>query len=890
MSRHALSPLFDPQSVLAVGPPGLPLLAALPPALRARTVELPLDAHGALALPAELAAPQRRPDLAVVAAPAGKLRQVLEALAPARPAAAVVISHEPVPGVAQFCRDWARANDCQLLGPRSFGLQRPHAGLNASLHPQLARSGRVAMVTQSRSIMAVVMDWADDNRTGFSAVVSLGDEAVLDLPTVLDFLVADPHTDSIALYLEHVRDAREFMSAMRAAASVKPVAVLKADRGGGPRRGDAAGIAPDTVFDAALRRAGAVRVAHFVQLFSAVKALGFRRRPTGRRIAVLANGRGPARLALDRIAASDGTVARAELAPATREALLRALGPSAQADNPVVALAPLAPGGCAEAVAALAADPGVDGLLVVLAPDPDADLPAVARALAEAAPRAGRPVITCFMGDAAMRPLRRVLDDVGSPSFRTPESAVEAFGNLAIDHYNRQLLLQMPPPQPPGRAPDTEGARVVIGQARADARSTLTEPEAKALLAAFHIPVVPVLAARHAAEAVIAAQQIGFPVAIKIDSPDVARKSAVRGVHLDIRSSAELVTAYQRMMANVREAEPGARIAGITVEAMASPPGAPKVAIGVARDALFGPVIRFGSAAGARAEPAGSLGVELPPLNGFLARRLIERTRIWRHVLSEQVSARAHELLEDILVRISDLVCGLPEIESIEINPVIIDGDRVLAADTRITLLPGTEGAADDPGVGGYAHMAIHPYPVQLVRHCQFADGTPYTIRPIRPEDAAPLQAFTRGLSEHSRYMRFISAMRELSPNMLARYTQVDYHRELALVATVLDADAPDTGETLIGVARYLLNPDGDSAEYALVVADAWQRRGLGRELMTALVDAARRQGLRRIEGFVLGANGPMLKLMGSLGFHIQPDPDDPSMRQAWLDLERPPN
>ncbi|VCU68521.1 Acetyltransferase Pat [Pigmentiphaga humi] len=901
MSRHALSPLFDPQSLIVVSGRPLPLMDSLPGALRARTAEIRLDRDMRCALPDGLAAAAQRPDLAVIAVPREALRATLETLAPARPRAAAILSHEPAPEDDDFCRGWAAAHDCLLLGPHSFGLQRPHVGLNASVHPLLARPGRVALVSQSRSIMAVVMDWADDNRTGFSTVVSLGAEAALDVPRVLDFLVADPRTDSIALYLEDVRNAREFMSAIRAAASVKPVVVLKTGHDGRGRTSvrplapadppaedglppGASGpppLPPDMVFDAALRRAGAVRVRYFVQLFSAVKALGFAKHPSGRRIAVLANGSGPAQLALDMLGPQQ-PVMRAELSEATRSALAATLSAKAWIDNPVVEFSIPDPQACEQAVRAIAADPGVDGLVAVFSPDPEADMHAVAQALARAAPGAPKPVITCFMGDAAMRPLRRVLDDVGSPAFRTPEAAVNAFGNLATYHYNQQLLLQTPPPEPPGQEPDLTGARILIDGARREDRLILTEPESKALLAAFHIPVVPVILARSPAEAVIAAQQTGFPVAIKIDSPDVMRKSAVRGVHLDIRDTAELITAYHRMLANARAAAPQARIAGVTIEPMAGPPGTVKLSAGVARDPLFGPVIRFGPARSRSDSPANQ-SLELPPLNGFLARQMMERTPIWRYALAEQVPHPALDMLEDVLVRISEIVCALPDIETLDINPIMVDGGRVVAADTRITLTRATAGDAD-PGLGGYRHMAIHPYPARLVRHLQFKDGSPYIIRPIRPEDAAPLQDFTRNLSDQTRYMRFISFMRELSPRTLARYTQVDYHRELALVATIWEADPDHAGELreiIIGVARYLLNADGRSAEYALVIADAWQRRGLGMQLMSALVDAAARQGLAFIEGVVLGANRPMLTLMSRLGFQIEPDADDPTMRRV---------
>ncbi|WP_028354906.1 GNAT family N-acetyltransferase [Bordetella petrii] len=813
MLRHALAPLFEPGSLLIVADRGLPAAATLPAGLRARTAVV--DAAPGLApeLPAsgaELACGQR-PDLALVCVSPAVLPETLRRLTPLQPRALIVLPHElpdPYPGgTLALCRTWAQETGCALLGPRAFGAQRPHAGLNLSQHPTLARSGRVALVAQSRSITAAVMDWAEDVHIGFSTAVSLGDEAAVGLGQVLDFLASDPRTDSIVLYLEDVGTAREFMSALRSAASVKPVIVLKAGRDGPP--------GSDAALDAALRRAGAVRVRYFVQLFSAVKVLGYTRRPRGRRVALLSNGSGPPQLALDLIG-PDAAVLKAELAPATRRALAALLEPDASIANPVITCVPLTPERIQAVLDALIDDNGVDGVLVLLAPDPLADMPAVARQLAQIAPKARKPVVTCFMGDAGMRPLRRMLDDAGTSAFRTPESAADAFGVLATHYYNQQLLLQTLPPEPPARLPDLARARAILDAARAEGRRDLSIAECRSLLDAFHVPL-------------------------------------------------------RDVPAGVLPGEPESR----------------PMAIRVRRDPRFGPTIQFGiGGPDALLTSAPDRGMDLPPLNGFLARQLVERSRAWRRVLAPHISGAAAEAVQHALVQVSELISELPDIESLDIDPLYAGEAQLRAAGLRVTLC--AEPACATPRASGYPHMAIHPYPARLVRTRQFEDGTQWTIRPIRPEDGQSLQDFIRGLSERSRYMRFVSMMRELTPRMVARYTQIDYHRELALVATTQVPNPENRGhprEVIIGFAHYLRNADGRGAEYALVIGDDWQRRKLGGQLMEALIDAAREQGLEYIDGLVLANNRPMLTLMTRLGFTNDPDPEDPSMRRVWLDL-----
>ncbi|GAA5236625.1 GNAT family N-acetyltransferase [Verticiella sediminum] len=800
MHRHALSPLFDPKSLVLVSRYPLPVTRDLPPRFEGRTTLANFADDGTITVPPPAGlGPGERPDLAVVWVEPGELERALAALSSVRPRAAIV--HTLAPDAA-FCRAWAADHDCVLIGPHSLGMQRPPAGLNASQHATLAGAGRVALVAQSRAIMAAVMDWADDSRTAFSLAVALDDGDLVNLPRMLDFLASDPHTDSIALYFEEVGNAREFMSALRGAAGAKPVVVLKPGRAQAGPAG--APLRPDTVVDAALRRAGALRVQFFVQLFSTIKALSQFSRPRGQRVALLCNGEAQALLAQDLMAVQHA-VTIASLSMETRAVLAQTLSSSATVRNPVIERAPLSPRLVTEALRHLLADPGVDGVLVLLTPDAQSDMAGVAQALSVTAPQARKPVLTCLLGDGSMRKLRDSMAQAGVATFRTPETATDAFGQVARYHYNQQLLLQTQPPEEFGAPPDVACAETIVDDARAAGRRALGPDEAARLLGAFHIPVL--------------------------------RTNAPAGV----------------LAARLR----------------------------IVRDAVFGPVL------GITASPAwpspSSAGLELVPLNGFLARRLIERSQLAQYGLLSRISAVVLDKLEDLMVAFSEMAAALPDLQEGTLEPVALGEASLSVHAACIKLTP-----APAPRVAGHPHLTIAPYPRHWVRTLAFDNGEPWTLRPIRPEDAEPLQNFIRGLSEESRYMRFISAMRELPARMLARYTQIDYHRELALIATVQQPNPAHRGhphEVIIGLAHYLRNADGVGAEYALVIADGWQRRRLGPQLMRALIAAARDQGLLYLEGTVLATNRPMIKLMTSLGFRNETYPDDASMRRIWLDL-----
>lgn len=881
MDKHSLSPLFNPERIWVLHAADSPELALARELLANQVAsgQVRFDPLTPALLAAE--APAMRADVVWLLMDMVGVCHVLPSLARWQLRLALLSGAAEDATAVEHMLALARSHGVRVLGPDTLGLQRPAQGLNMSLLGPMPPAGTVAFVAQSGSLAASTVDWALDQGVGFSAVVTIGDQRDIDLADVLDFLASDPATESIVLYLEGVREPRSFLSALRAVATVKPVVVLKAGRhpatAAAAQTHSRALVGDDDVFDAALRRAGAVRVRFFVQLFSAVKCLASRYRPTGKRLAVIANGGGPGVLAADW--AQDTGLALAQLSAATLDHL-HTLVPEGSSLNPLDIGERVSAGTFAEAVRVVMEDAGVDGVLALFAPKADRDPLVYAQGLVDLRERFRKPLIACWLGDRRVLESRALLARSRIPTFRTPEPAVDAFGNLAGFYRNQQLSWQTPPALAEGEPPDLDSARLLLAQVAASGREMLSEMESKALLAAFHIPVARTLLARTPQEATLIAQQLGFPVVLKISSPDIAHKSDVGGVMLDIRGARQLQLAWAELIDGVRERAPAARIDGIAVEPMVAPRHGREIYIGVVTDALFGPVILFG-AGGRTVEVYSDRAMELPPLNRFLARRLIERSRAsrmlgqWRGASEADVDA-----VEAVLLRVSELVCELPEVAEIDLNPLIVDEHGITVVDARIVLKRGYRAPELE-----YGHMAIMPYPSRLETALVLRDGSACLLRAIRPEDAPTLQDFVRGLSEEARYFRFVASVKELSPRQLARYTQIDYWRDMALVAevdslpsTLASDEATPAGRRFAGVARYMLNADARTCEFAIAIDDAWQGKGLGRQLMQSLIDVARGRGLTHMEGMVLARNTKMLGLMQRLGFSVRPDPEDASM------------
>jgi acetyltransferase len=629
------------------------------------------------------------------------------------------------------------------------------------------------------------------------------------------------------------------------------------------------------VFDAAVRRAGAVRARTIGQLVAAAQALSENVRPRGDRLAVITNGGGPGVMAADR--ASDLGIPLAELAGATVEALKKVLPPNWSHANPIDLIGDADAGRYRGALAACLADPGVDGVLVIVAPQAITPLLEVAHAVIECAKTSDKPLLGCWMGEEQVAESRKLLAAHGIPTFRTPDPAIEMFAHVSAFHRNQKLLLQTPGPLSHHPEPDVSGARLVIESALGERRTVLSEMESKAVLAAFHVPIAPAVRVHSAAEAMLVAQETGFPVVMKIDSPDITHKSDIGGVRLGIANAQAAQEAFLEMTESLKRVRPEARFSGVIVEPMVARANGRELLVGVVHDRVFGPAITFGTG-GTMVEVHADRAVALPPLNGMLIEELIRGTRASRLLGAfRNMPAVNREALERVLLRVSEMVCELPAIREMDINPLLVDEAGAVALDARIVV------ARPATALPRYGHMAIHPYPAHLVSDWTAPNGARVTVRPIRPEDAEIESAFVTQLSPEAKYFRFMSAIRELSPQMLARFTQIDYDREMALIAVT----TRDGREEEVGVTRYITNPDGASCEFAIVVDDEWQAHGLGRHLMTQLIDIARSRGLATMSGDILTTNRAMLALGASLGFAIGEVPGEPGLRRATLALER---
>jgi len=821
-------------------------------------------------------------ELAVIATPPETVPDIMESCGLHGVKAAVIItagfSETGAQGTAleQKLLETARRYNIRLIGPNCLGLMRPSIGLNATFNKGNANSGNIAFVSQSGALCTAILDWAQANDVGFSSVVSMGSSTDVDFGEILDYLVSDPNTHSILMYIEGIRNARSFMSALRAAARLKPVVLVKVGRHAAGSKAamshTASLVGADDVFDAAVSRVGVVRVQTITQLFTAAKALSCGFHPVGNRLAIVTNGGGPGVMATDR--AADLGVSMAELSAATIETLNQHLPANWSHGNPVDIIGDASAERYHHAVEACLQDDNVDGVLAILTPQAMTKPLESAQVVIDLANTHSKPLLTCWMGETQVEKARNAFTKAKKPHFRTPEPAVEVFAHLSAYYRNQRLLMQMPGPLSSHIEPDIEGARLIVEGAMQEHRKVLSEMESKALLAAFHIPVAKTMVAHSPNEALLIAQQLGMPVAMKVNSREITHKSDVGGVLLNLNSAHEVRSGYQHIQENIQRHLPEAVMDGVSIEPMVVKPNGRELMIGVTSDPIFGPVITFG-AGGTMVEIMADRAVALPPLNHFLVQDLIQRTHVAR-MLGEFRGMAAADMsaLENILLRVSEMVCELPLLKEMDINPLILDEHGALAADARVVV------EYRQPTADHYSHMAIHPYPTQLISHWQLADGTDITIRPIRPEDAELVQNFVRALSEEARYFRFMNSMHELTESMLVRFTQIDYSKEIALVAVTCEAP-----ETELGVARFAINPDGESCEFAIVVADRMAGKGLGQKLMVSLMEAARSKGLKSIEGEVLNNNHNMLKLTKRLGFSHKVSEEDHAIIKVSLTL-----
>jgi len=827
----------------------------------------------------DLASIQAAVDVVVIGTPASSVPAILRQCGEHNVRAAIILSagftDNGQPGaLQQALLQQARQYNIRILGPNCLGLIRPKALLNATFSNNAALRGNLALISQSGALCTAILDWAARRNIGFSAVISLGDAADIDFGSMLDYLALDPETKAIILYVEGIRDARGFMSGLRSAARMKPVVVLKVGRHQASAQAAMSHtgslVGANDVFDAALQRAGAVRVQDVNEVFAITQLLANQHRVVGNRLAIVTNGGGPGIMATDR--ALDLGIELAQLTADSVTKLQQQMPAHWAAGNPLDVLGDAPPSRYEQAVQICLQDPGVDGVLVLLTPQAMTHPYTVAERLVRIKVPSNKTILTCWMGLDQIESSRELFAQHKIPSFTTPENAVEAFGYLVEYYRNQQLLLQVPGPIREDSEPDVDGARMIIDVALSEQRNLLSRSEANAILSAFAIPVMPVEVCRTANEALIAAESLGFPVAMKINSPDITHKTDVDGVRLNINNAQAVRSTFRELIETVQALRPQAKLDGVTIEKMYHKPHGRELMAGVIRDAVFGPVITFG-AGGTMLEFVRDRATALPPLNRLIIDNMIKHTRVAR--LLEQFRNQPpvdKQAIIQILRHLSELVCELPQIRELDINPFIVNEDGAVVLDVRIVVDHYSY------SLDRYAHMAVHPYPARFTTHWQLADGTDIVSRPIRPEDAEIETAFIARLSEQSKYFRFMRALHELTPEMLVRFT---YDREMALIAVTREA-----GEEIeIAVARYISNPDATSCEFAIVVADEWTKKGIGSQLLRQLMAVAKARGLRTMEGEVLSDNRPMLEMAKSLGFTATLSQDDPGVTLVCKNL-----
>ena len=753
----------------------------------------------------------------------------------------------------------ARPHCLRILGPNCVGLLVPGIGLNASFAHVNARQGELAFISQSGALTTSMLDWARANLFGFSHFISLGNSADVDFGDLLDYLASDADTRAILLYMESVGSPRKFMSAARAAARNKPVIVVKAGRSPAAAKaaqshtGALAGV--DAVYDAAFRRAGMLRVDTTRELFGAAETLARIRGVKGNRLAIVSNGGGPGVMATDALISGGGRLA--ELAPETLAALDAVLPPTWSHGNPVDIIGDAPAQRYPAALKPILADRNADAVLLIHAPTAIVAPEAIARDCTHLLSEAPRPVLVCWMGADAIRQADAMLSRAGLPTFATPEEAVTGFLQLVAWHENQQQLLEAPPSVPEDFEPDTAAAKAIIAAALAEGRSLLTEPESKRVLAAYCIPVVETEVARTMQELGEVGSRLGYPLAIKIHSPDITHKTDVGGVVLDIGSEELLVAAGEAVLARASTRRPDARIEGLSVQRMVEREGAQELIVGIATDVTFGPVILFGHG-GTAVEVIADRALSLPPLNIALARELIGRTRVSR--LMEE--SRAHRpvdmsAVELTLVKLSQLAADLPEVVELDVNPLLAGSHGVIALDARIRV--------EATDAGRHGRFAIRPYPKELEESIDFG-GRQLLLRPIRPEDRARHAAFVARNTPADMHARFFRMVRELPPSELARFTQIDYEREMAFVAVGEDERGE---EEILGVARAHADADNVEAEFAIIVRSDLKGRGLGAALLRKLIDYCHSRGTQRLIGEAFADNDRMLHLARECGFQV---------------------
>jgi len=806
-------------------------------------------------------------DLVIIATPIHTASDLVKECVQKEVGGAIVISAggkeagEKGRDIEELIRSTAYASGLRIVGPNCLGIIRPGLRLNASFASEMPEPGNLAFVSQSGAICTAILDLAFKEHIGFSHFVSVGSMLDVDFGDLIDYLGNDPSAKSILLYIEGLTNVRKFMSAARAVSRVKPIVVLKAGRSSAGAKAAAshtgAMTGEDAVYDAAFKRAGIVRVESIQDLFDCAELLGKQSPPRGPRMAIITNAGGPGVMAADALASKG--LEPAVLDDDTLSRLNSFLPPFWSHGNPIDILGDASPERFRRTLEVCLDAEGIDAVCVMFTPQALASPDAVARSLVETMKGRPFPVFACWMGGKSIQEALNMLSEAGIPTYNTAERAIQAFWYMVEYAQNMEALLEIPPKLTRDIIVDLKRASNIVEQA--ELGRFLTEWEVRELLEAYGMPLLSTETACDEEEACHLAREMGYPLVMKVLSPDITHKTEAGGVKVDLRSEEDVRKAFREIMESAFKYKQDARIQGVSLQPFITNPDY-EILLGAKRDPNFGPVIAFGTG-GIFTEVFKDRTLGLPPMNRLLARRMIKGTKAWILLQGYRNRPPADmELLEESIIRLSQLLIDLPEIAELDMNPILIKHGKPVIVDARILV-----SASEHPSP---LHLVISPYPAEDEARLVTEEGFRLFLRPVKPEDASLFKSFFKVLSPNTIYQRFFRYVKELTPEMLARFTQIDYDREIALVALRDEAES----EEMVGVARIIGDPDGKKGEFSVVVGDPWHGQGIGSALLERCLAIAKRRGFQQVQGIVLRENKSMLALAKRLGFEIKPRPN----------------
>ncbi len=813
-------------------------------------------------------------DLIIIATPASTVESIVEECAKSGAGGAVIVSagfnktEKEGKERAERVLAISQKYGFRVLGPNCLGFLRPSLELNASFAIKNAKRGNIALISQSGALCTVFLDWAEEHNVGFNYFVSVGDMLDLGFHDLIDYFGNDPETKSILIYMESITNARKFMSAARAVARSKPIIVLKSGRSDAGSKAAASHTGSiagnDLIFDAAFKRAGIIRVNTVEQLFDCAKALAMQRRPDGNRLAIITNAGGPGVLATDLLMKRGGETAK--LSEKTFKKMDAFLPKTWSRANPIDIIGDADPERFRKAVEACADDENVDALLVILTPQSMTKPALVAKGMIVIDKKTQKTILAAFMGSEEVAEAKALLEKNNIPVYPTPEAAVKCFTNMHSYSRNLELLYETPASIPHAFTPDQKKARAIIDTAAKEKRENLTEIEAKRLLETYQIPTTRTTIAKTAKEAGASAEKIGFPLAMKIVSKDILHKTDIGGVKLDIQNKAEAEKAFDEIITAAKKKVPSAKIEGVLIERMEKKRY--ELLLGCKKDPLFGPAIVFGMG-GVAVEVFKDTNVGLPPLNMALSMRLIEETKIF-NLLKGYRGMPAVDInsIQFLLYKFAYLVMDFPEIKEIDINPFSVDENGGVVLDAKVVL--DKEIVISKTKVEPHSHLVISPYPKEYIKTAKMNDGNSLILRPIRPEDEPMEEEMFKSMSEETQRFRFFTLIKDVTHELLIKYTQIDYDREIAIIAEVEEKGK----KKMAGVVRLIGDPYNDNAEFAIVVADPWHGRGAGNLLTDYIIEIAKLRKLRKIYAYFLGDNNRMKYMFEKRGFAIKKEGD----------------